>query len=242
MNPSKPRPWDFWSEESSLTGLLIFTLAYLFVICALGDFNLGAIAGRLLFSFILVTGVMTTFRKRWLSSLVIVMALAGLILGWLEYLHQAWSLTILNTALGLVILGLFLAVLIVQVFQKGKVTGHRIRGAIVVYLLIGGMWSFFYFIVNMALPHAFHWPEGFAADNWEAVQQMLTYFSFITLTTTGYGDVTPAIPLTRTLAMFEALTGQLYLVITLARLVSLAIVPPGLSKASKEPPRSEKAG
>jgi len=58
----------------------------------------------------------------------------------------------------------------------------------------------------------------------------LTYFSFITLTTTGYGDVTPAIPLTRTLAMFEALTGQLYLVITLARLVSLAVICPSPTK------------
>ena len=52
----------------------------------------------------------------------------------------------------------------------------------------------------------------------------MTYFSFTTLTTTGFGDITPIRPLTRTLAMFEALTGQLYLVITLARLVSQAIM------------------
>jgi voltage-gated potassium channel Kch len=50
------------------------------------------------------------------------------------------------------------------------------------------------------------------------------YFSYITLTTTGYGDITPFAPLTRTLAMFEALTGQLYLAIMLARLVSPAIM------------------
>ena len=55
-------------------------------------------------------------------------------------------------------------------------------------------------------------------------QRLLTYFSFITLTTTGFGDIIPVHPLTRTLAMFEALAGQLYLVITLARLVSLAVV------------------
>lgn len=49
-------------------------------------------------------------------------------------------------------------------------------------------------------------------------------FSFTTLTTTGFGDITPIRPLSRTLAMFEVLTGQLYLVITLARLVSQAIM------------------
>jgi hypothetical protein len=66
-------------------------------------------------------------------------------------------------------------------------------------------------------------PEGLAGG--EAVRQrLLTYFSFVTLTTTGFGDITPTHPLTRTLAMFEALAGQLYLVITLARLVSLGIV------------------
>lgn len=50
------------------------------------------------------------------------------------------------------------------------------------------------------------------------------HFSFTTLTTTGFGDITPANSVARTLAMFEALTGQFYLVIALARLVSLAIV------------------
>ena len=118
---------------------------------------------------------------------------------------------------------MLLAILIVKVFQKGEVTPDRIRGAIVVYLLIGGMWAFFYYFAALVRPHAFHWPQGLAVDNLEKIQQTLTYFSYITLTTTGYGDVTPAIPLTRTLAMFEALAGQLYLVITLARLVSLSV-------------------
>ena len=154
------------------------------------------------------------------------MALIGFSLMLLESLRQEWGLTILNAAFGIAFLLLLLAILIIQVFRKGAVTAHRIRGAIVVYLLIGGMWSFFYFIAAMTLPHAFNWPDGRTPANLQAVQQSLTYFSFITLTTTGYGDVTPAIPLTRTLAMFEALAGQLYLVITLARLVSLAVICP----------------
>jgi len=104
------------------------------------------------------------------------------------------------------------------------VTPDRVRGAIVVYLLIGGAWNFFYFIIVLTIPNAFSWPKTLVVSDLQAVQQILTYFSFITLTTTGYGDVTPAIPLTRTLAMFEALAGQLYLVITLARLVSLAAI------------------
>jgi hypothetical protein len=218
--------WDFWSAERGLTGLLIFTLAYLFVVCALGDFNFGAVVGRVMFSLIIVTGVLTTFRQRWLRFLVIIMALVDLSLMWLEHLHPEWGLTLLNAVFGMSFLFLLLAILIVQVFQAGVVTPHKIRGAIVVYLLIGGMWALFYFIIALTIPNSFHWPKGLAVGNLRAVQQTLTYFSFITLTTTGYGDVTPALPLTRTLAMFEALAGQLYLVITLARLVSLAVICP----------------
>jgi hypothetical protein len=215
-----------WTAENGLTALLIFTLAYLFVVCALGDFNFGALVGRLMFSLIIVAGVLTTFRQRWLRFLVILLAVASFAFVWLEHVYHYRSLTLLNTIFGLFFLILLLAILIVQVFHKGEVTPDRIRGAIVVYLLIGGMWSFFYFVIALTRPNAFNWPHGMVVGDLQAVQQTLTYFSFITLTTTGYGDVTPAIPLTRTLAMFEALTGQLYLVITLARLVSLAVMCP----------------
>ena len=103
-------------------------------------------------------------------------------------------------------------------------TGHRIRGAIVIYLLLGGIWAMLYQVVALTIPHAFHLPEGIAGGDADALQRLLTYFSFITLTTTGYGDITPIHPVARTLTMLEALVGQLYPAITLARLVSLAVL------------------
>jgi voltage-gated potassium channel len=96
------------------------------------------------------------------------------------------------------------------------------------------MWCFFYHIAFLIVPQSLHFPQGLAVSNPHALDRVLTYFSFTTLTTTGFGDITPTAPLTRTLAVFEALAGQLYLVITLARLVSLAIVSPSLHRNSKE--------
>ena len=81
-----------------------------------------------------------------------------------------------------------------------------------------------YHLVALTIPNSFHLPEDLDIGNPAALGRVLTYFSYTTLTTTGFGDVTPIRPLARTLAMFEALAGQLYLVITLARLVSQAIV------------------
>lgn len=226
MKLATPQPWEKVTAESGLSALLILTLAYLFVVCTLGNFSFGALVGRALFVLIIVAGVAATFRQRWLRFFVIFLAMAALTLTWVEYFHHELGLAIFNALFGMIFLLFLFSILIFQVFQRGVVTGHKIRGAIVVYLLLGGMWSFLYYIVALVTPQAFNWPKGLATGDWQAVQQVLTYFSFTTLTTTGYGDVTPAIPLTRTLAMFESLAGQLYLVVTLTRLVSLSVVCP----------------
>ena len=227
MRKTKPLSWQFVSPETGLTGLLLFSLGHLFVVSALGDLSFGAFVGHILFSLIIVTGVLTTFRQHWLRFLIIVLAMAGLTLTWIAYFYQlSGSLILLSAILIMLFLVLLLAILIVQVFQAGPVTAHRIRGAVVVYLLMGGIWSFFYYVVALTNPQAFNWPQGLDTSDLQAVRQILTYFSFTTLTTTGFGDISPAIPLTRTLAIFESLAGQLYLVVTLTRLVSLSVVSP----------------
>jgi hypothetical protein len=224
MKLTRLRPRHFWATESGMSSLLIFTLVYLFVVCALPDFNFGDLVADLLFSLIIVSGVLTTFQQRWVRSLAIILAVASVALSWVHYLHPEAGLAILNTVLRLIFLGLLLVVLIIQVFAAGPVSAHRIRGAIVVYLLLGGAWSFLYYLAALTFPGSFHLAEDLVAVDHAALHRMLTYFSFTTLTTTGIGDISPATPLTRTLAMFEALAGQLYLVITLARLVSLSVV------------------
>ena len=224
MNLTKLHPRHFWSTESGLTGLLIFSLGYLIVINSLSEFSFGRLAGRLFFSLIIVAGVLTTFKHRWLHGFAIVLAVASLGLNWAEEIRPGGALTTLNAGLSFIYLGFLLAMVSVQVFGEGPVTGHRIRGAIVVYLLLGGLWALLYQVVALTIPQAFRLPEGLAGGDPDALQRMMTYYSFITLTTTGYGDIIPIHPVTRTLAMLEALVGQLYPAITLARLVSLAVM------------------
>jgi hypothetical protein len=226
MKFSRARKWHFWSDESGLTSLLIVTVISLFVTCALGDFPMGDLLTDILFSLILATGVLATFRQPWLRFLAIVIAVISLIFTWKQHIHPMGYLIVPDNAFKILFLGLLLAVLSVQVFRAGPVTAHRIRGAIVIYLLLGVMWGFFYCIAQVTIPQAFHFTHKPAHIGPHALDRLLTYFSFTTLTTTGFGDITPNAPMTRTLAIFEALTGQLYLVITLARLVSLGIVNP----------------
>ena len=223
MHLSKLHPRHFWSSESGLTGLLIFFLGYLIFLFSLSDFSFGRLVARLLFSLIIIAGVVTTFKQRWLHGFAIVLAVVILALTWVEEIRPGVTLTILNAGLSLIYLGFLLAAVGVQVFGEGPVTGHRIRGAIVVYLLLGGIWALLYQVLALTIPQAFRLPEGLVGDS-DALQRLLTYFSFITLTTTGYGDITPVHPVARLLTMFEALVGQLYPAIILARLVSLAVM------------------
>jgi hypothetical protein len=224
MKLTKLHPRHFWSTESGLTGLLIFTLGYLIILNCLSEFSFGRVVGRLFFSLIIVAGVLTTFKQRWLHGLVIVLAVASLGLNWMEEIRPGGALTILNASLSLIYLGFLLAMVAVQVFGEGQVTGHRIRGAIVVYLLLGGLWALLYQVTALTIPQAFRLPEGLTTGDPDTIQRELTYFSFVTLTTTGYGDITAVHPVARTLVMLEALVGQLYPAITLARLVSLGVM------------------
>jgi hypothetical protein len=123
----------------------------------------------------------------------------------------------------LVFCGVLALVVLVQVFREGPITAHRIRGAVAVYLLLGLGWAFAYRLVAIARPDAFAFPAGTAVAQGEDHTWRLVYFSFVTLTTVGYGDITAAHPVARSLVVCEALVGQLFPAILLARLVSMEI-------------------
>jgi hypothetical protein len=218
------RPRHFWSDETGLTGLLIFFLGYFIVLNSMGEIRFGRLVAHIFFSFVIVAGVLTTFKQRWLSFLAIVLAVASLALNWAEEIRPPAGLAILANSVTLIYLGILLAVVIAQVFRGGPVTAHRIRGAIVIYLLLGLMWAFAYQVAALTIPQAFRLPEGLIAGDPDGLRRELTYFSVVTLTTTGYGDITAVNPVARTLVMLEALVGQLYPAIVLAWLVSLGVM------------------
>jgi hypothetical protein len=104
-----------------------------------------------------------------------------------------------------------------QVFAAGRVTHHRIIGAILLYFLISLIFVALFVIVGQAIPKAF---SGIAIDDNAALASNMIYFSFVTLTSTGYGDVVPVHPIARSLCNLESIIGQLYPAILLARLVT----------------------
>lgn len=117
--------------------------------------------------------------------------------------------------------------LLARVFRPGRVTAHRILGAVAVYVLLGVAWGTGFQLIVVLRPGAI---LG-GADPASLDQAM--WLSFITLTTTGYGDVLPVSPLARSLAALEAIVGVLYPAILIGRLVSLVQAP---SRTPTSPP------
>lgn len=101
------------------------------------------------------------------------------------------------------------------IFSPGPVSLNRVMGALCIYLLLGTLWSLFYAFIEYLIPDAFRYP-GHAPG--EVISHFL-YFSFVTLTTLGYGDLTPVHPVARTFAYLEAVIGQLFLAVLVAALV-----------------------
>jgi hypothetical protein len=109
----------------------------------------------------------------------------------------------------------------VPVMRPHRPVGDRIVGAICVYVVIGLAWASVYETLDGVVPGSFRFP---ADTGWAAPSPLrYRYFSFVTLATLGYGDVTPVTVLAGTLASMEAVMGQLYIGITVARLVALSL-------------------
>jgi voltage-gated potassium channel Kch len=112
-----------------------------------------------------------------------------------------------------------------DILHARLVTFDIIAGGISVYLLFGNVCGVIYAIIARLDPGAFNIPEataGFIAENISDVGSAM-YFSFVTLTTLGYGDITPINAFARALAYLEAATGQIYLTVLIASLVGMHI-------------------
>ncbi len=223
----------FWSQEHSLTALLLVVIVELFILVPLaGGGRVVDLSADLVFSFILLAGLHSMAGNkavRILFSVAVVLAVVS---------HFAWRLFGLDFLAGwnfvfstLALIGM-LMVTLWMVYKEGPVTAHRIRGAVAAYLLIGMLFAKAYALVNYLSPGAFNTvlpgtpvPGGGG--------QPFFYFSLVTLTTVGYGDLAAVSPLARSLANAEAVIGQLYPAILIARLVTLELETRRTAKGGK---------
>ncbi|MBQ0711592.1 MAG: two pore domain potassium channel family protein [Porticoccus sp.] len=103
-----------------------------------------------------------------------------------------------------------------------RVSGDLIFASLCVYLLIGVIWAYIYLMMEVVTPEAFSIDVD-VQQGYTALLRELLYYSYVTLTTLGYGDITPGTPVARSWSAMEAIVGQLYLTVIVARLMGLYI-------------------
>lgn len=217
------RIWEgmlwFWRADRGLSIILVLLVAIVFVLpVLLAPDSTGRFVRDLAFSALLIAGAVVATEWRWARVVVATLAIVALLVRWAAVAAPSDALVIGREASTLVMLLLFAMVVAARVYRSGPVTHHRIQGAVAVFMLLGLVWASAYELLHLMRPEAFSGAVGDApgSPTW-------IYYSFVTLTTMGYGDITPVHPVARSLAISEAFTGQLYLAITLARLVTLYV-------------------
>jgi hypothetical protein len=207
----------FWKSDRGLSVFLVVLLVVAFVVYPLRrEAVLNEVAVSAFYSLILFSGVMAVSsrrRDRWIAGTV---AVATFVFRWASDLISSKPVLVISGVLAVVFLAMMAAVVLAQVFRKGPITIHRIVGAVAAYVLLGILWAAGYQLVLLLTPGAFVSAAGTPVGAPD-----LTYFSFVTLTTVGYGDVTAVNSVARSMALLEALTGQLFPAILIARLVSM---------------------
>ncbi len=224
---------ETWEAQANLSFFLALLVLFVFVLplTSVVEKHLNVYVD-IAYSLMLISGIAIGWSRSWLFYLAMAVGVAGMAVRWIAWWDPAISRFREATTLAAILLLIML--LLVRVFKKGPVSGSRLQGAIAAYLLMGLGWAHAYVIFARNHPQSFVTSDAIppTVAGW-------TYFSFITLTTVGYGDIIPKAPVARMLAVAEALAGQLYLAVLVARLVALQVSSGGSSAEPKAEQRNE---
>ncbi|NIO10972.1 MAG: hypothetical protein GTO40_24365 [Deltaproteobacteria bacterium] len=158
--------------------------------------------------------------------IALVLLVCALIGTWFGYIADRPIIDLGGTVFKVSFLGFILILIATDVFEQEIVTVDTISGAICIYLLIGLMWAELYSLIEFIQPGSFT-IQKFLPDapgyNPQHQNPLFLYYSFVTLTTLGYGDITPLSPPARAFSFLEAVVGQIFVAVMIARLVGLHI-------------------
>ena len=177
-----------------------------------------AVIPDIFITIIFVSGIYAISRKKLHIYIALVLAIPMFIGVWSAYIFQAYKLVVLGHFFGALFIGFVISLLINFIFYEKEITKEVIFAAVVVYLLMAIMLSNAYLILEFFNPGSFSLPEGPSRNTFQYL-----YFSFVTITTLGYGDISPVLPIARFLVFMEAVIGVFYMAILVASLIGVSL-------------------
>jgi Ion channel len=225
---------EFWSGDLGLTLVSIALVILIFVIFPLRQ---AGMTGRVFLDLVMVTlmisGALVVKQSRILTAGVVVLVILAACMLWVSRLYPTLLLRQLSSVLSILVMLIYVRIVLLVMFRQGHVTWSRIQGGVCAYLMLGLAWASAYDLVEQVHTGAFHFVSS--PSNFDELTAKLIYFSFATLTTVGYGDVSPLSPYARSLAIAEAIVGQLFPAILIGALVAMALRASANSKPAAAP-------
>jgi hypothetical protein len=210
------------SEDKGLHVLLLLLTALIFVVYPLHvDGILNLVLVKVFFSLLAIAGIWTVSKNKRHLAIALAVSILNLAFDWYRVISDEMWVVITSLVFAILFNALFSLFVLLRTLAPGPVNLFRVEGSVVVYLLFGLLFSSIYNLIYTLEPDAFTFSRP--PENLELAQANLIYFSFITLTTIGYGDIQPVLPFSQSTAMMEGLVGQLFPAILIARLVSQSI-------------------
>jgi hypothetical protein len=210
----------FWTEDRGMTSMFILLCISNFVVTPFFSHQETIrFIIRVIWFALLVTGIATLAESQSQIKRFSLIPILLVIVTIIKLPFDNRFLDYIDFLIEITVFALLIGMVLVKVFENGKVTMHRVVGSIVVYMLLGDLWAVMFHFFYIQVPGSLQIPDIYTQSGVPA--SVFLYFSFTTLTTTGYGEILPVHALTRTLVIIEQLIGVLYPVVLIGRLVSL---------------------
>lgn len=217
----------YWNQERSLKALLLYLFISIISWLPLSEKNpIEEAVQDLVFNLIVLAGyfsaaVDVSIRASPIRKVLLVLAIASSVFRMLEYFTEDATLQWVDMAASTTYFSLLSYLIFNYVVRDDReVTTHRVRGAIVVYIMVGLICSFFYNLVYLSDPSSFLFTSK---EEVNAMYALFIYFSFVVQTTVGAGDMIPVSAAAKSVVIFQSSFGMLYPVVIIARLVTLEI-------------------
>ncbi|MBC7846097.1 MAG: two pore domain potassium channel family protein [Flavobacterium sp.] len=208
-----------WKKESGLSSMLILLFVMHFVLIPmLGSYSSFLVVLNIFWMLFLLAGIFALSKSRKQAVLISIVPILFSVFGWISAFNPTPFTVLMDLILSISTFLLLIILVLLKVFEPGPITSYRVIGSVVVYMLMANLWEVVYLFFYQHIEGSFQITlPPFQSNSLDA---NFMYFSYITITTTGFGEIVPLHPMARALVQVEALIGVLYPVILIGRLVS----------------------
>jgi hypothetical protein len=214
---SKRLKTKVWFYKEKFTFLLVILVFYSIAAPFFGGFFQAELFVNFFFLIILLSAVFAVSSKKEHFILLLIISGLRIVLFFYTLFASSENLLIMGIVLQIIFHACLIFIIGGYFYKYDSVSRNTISAALICYILLVLLWSDLYFLVELKFPNSF----TIAHEAIKASPEILSYFSFVTITTLGYGDISPVSEQARNLAVFEAFVGQMYVAILVARLVAI---------------------